>query len=267
MTRLALATVFTLTLLGTAAGQESPYGVPKPLGGPIVGLDGRVRTGLDAHPVPSPWNLGIDLGVSGSQGNTDTLKLRTGLDVRYDSPEDVAILNVMYILNQANRGELENKGFALLRNQLPLDEGFGWYAQAQLEYDEFRAIKLRAGSHSGIAFNAWQDADQLLSLRAGFGESRQWGGMAPTWVAEGQGGFDYEYRITSRTKVTATADYFPDVKNFASYRVRVRASFDILLDPETNVLLRIGAFDRYDSQPYGSKRNDLDYYMTLQFRF
>src|SRR5690242_13375454 len=88
MMRLALTAVLALAWLGAAAGQDSPFSLPQPMGGPIVGPDGRVRTGLDAHPVPSPWSGGIDVGLSGSQGNTDTLKLRAGLDLRYDDPDD-----------------------------------------------------------------------------------------------------------------------------------------------------------------------------------
>ena len=267
MTRPAVAAVCLLGLLGVAAGQDLPYGIPKPMGGPIIGPDGRVMTGLNGRPAPSPWNWGVDLGLSGSQGNTDTLKLRAGLDLRYDSPDDVMILNVLYILNQANRGTLENKGFVLLRNEIPIDGSFGWYAQGQLEYDEFRVIDLRVASHSGVAFTVWQDEAQLLRTRVGFGTAYEAGGRVNEWLMEGQAGLDYEYRLTSRTKLTATADYFPAVEDFNRYRVRVRASFDILLDPETNVLLRIGAFDRYDSRPFGSQRNDLDYFMTLQFRF
>src|SRR5262245_36150157 len=98
MARAVVAAVCLLILFGTAAGQDLPYGLPKPLGGPIVGPDGRVRTGLDAHTV-SPWSGGVDVGASGSQGNTDTFKLRAGLDVRYEAPDDLMILNVMYILN------------------------------------------------------------------------------------------------------------------------------------------------------------------------
>ena len=75
MMRPALVAVFVaLILLGPAAGQESPFGMPKPMGGPIVDRSGRILTGLDAHPVPSPWTSAFDFGLSGSQGNTDTLK-------------------------------------------------------------------------------------------------------------------------------------------------------------------------------------------------
>jgi hypothetical protein len=268
MTRPTLAAVCLLGLLGTAAGQDVlPYGLPKPLGGPIVGPDGRVRTGLDAHPVGSPWSGGVDVGATGSLGNTDTLKVRAGLDVRYDSPDDVMIFNVMYILNRANHGELENKGFVLLRNEMQIEGAIGWYAQGQLEYDEFRVIDLRIASHSGLNYVFAEDAEQTLKLRAGAGVARETGGPTSDWVPEGQAGFDYEYRLTNRTKFTVFGDYYPDLEDLKHYRVRVRASFDILLDPEANILLRIGAFDRYDSNPRGSKPNDLDYFATLYFRF
>ena len=267
MMRLALTAVLALAWLGAAAGQDSPFSLPQPMGGPIVGPDGRVRTGLDAHPVPSPLTGGIDFGISGSQGNTDTLKLRAGLDLRYDDPDDFAILNVLYILNQANSGDLENKAFGLVRNELPMDMGLSWYAQGQLEYDEFRTVYLRMASHSGLSYTLLQDGSQLVKLRAGVGAAREWGGQSNDWVPEGQTGADYEYKLTDRTRFTLAGDYYPDLQDFAHYRVRVRASIDILLDPTYNAYLRLGVFDRYDSRPYGSKRNDLDYFMTLQFRF
>lgn len=267
MTRPALAALAIALTAGLVSAQDSPFGLPAPLGGPIVGPDGRIRTGLDAHPVPSSWSSAIDFGLSGSQGNTDTLKVRLGVDVRYDSPEDTVVLNALYILSQANGGNVENKAFFLARNDLPLDAGLGWYAQGVVEYDEFRAIDLRLASHSGLSYTALQDGTQLLKLRAGIGMSRESGGPGTEWVREGQGGADYEYHLTARTTLTLAGDYYPDVRDFARYRLRGRVSLDILLDPDLNLVLRLGAFDRYDSRPFGSKRNDLDYFTTLQFRF
>jgi len=267
MKRLALSAVLALAWVGAAAGQGSPFNIPQPMGGPIIGPDGKVLTGLDAHPAPSPWSGGIDFGLSGSQGNTDTLNLRAGLDLRYDDPDDFAILNVLYVLNQANQGDLENKAFALARNEMPMDMGLAWYAQGTVEYDEFRTVYLRVASHSGLSYAVLRDANQLVKLRAGAGADREWGGTSNDWVPEGQAGADYEYKLSDRTRFTLTGDYYPDLSDFAHFRLRFRASFDILLDPQYNAYLRIGAFERYDSQPFGSKRNDLDYFATLQFRF
>jgi hypothetical protein len=267
MMRLAISAVVALAWVGAAAGQTSPFNIPQPMGGPIVGPDGKVRTGLDAHTQPSPLTGGIDFGISGSQGNTDTLTLRAGLDLRYDDPNDLAILNILYILNQANGSDLENKAFALVRNEMPMDMGIAWYAQGTVEYDESRTVYLRVASHSGLSYALLQDGTQLLKLRAGAGVAREWGGDSNDWVPEGQAGGDYEYKLSDRTRLTLSGDYYPDLGDFAHYRLRFRASFDILLDEQYNAYLRLGAFDRYDSQPFGSKRNDLEYFATIQFRF
>lgn len=269
MLRPALVAVsLAAILLGPAAAQESPFAMPKPVGGPIVDRSGKVLTGLDAHPVPSPWTSALDFGLSGSQGNTETMKLRTGFDVRYDSPDDFFLLNALYILNMNQQQEIENKAFLLTRNELPLDWGLAWYVQGQLEYDAFRTVYFRVASHSGVSFAAIQDGSQVFKVRAGVGTDYELGLPTPgQWVPEGQAGIDYEYKLTANTRFTSSADWYPDLHNIGHYRVRVRVSFDIMIDPDLNLLLRIGAFDRFDSQPYGSKRNDLDYFATMQIRF
>ena len=62
-------------------------------------------------------------------------------------------------------------------------------------------------------------------------------------------------------------DYYPDLHDLSHYRVRVRLPFDILIDPGPEYVAAAWVFHRYDSQSYGSKRNDLDYFMTLLLRF
>ena len=271
MSRPALAALLVaLAAAGPAAAQGyppgvSPYPVPQPLGGPIVGRDGKVIPMLNA--APSPWTAGFDFGVSGSSGNTDTFKVRTGLDLLYQAPDDVFILNALYILNRVNGWELEHKAFLLGRNELPVYDDFAWYAQGLLEYDEARVIDFRLAAHNGMSFVALQDGVQTLKLRAGLGMSRETGGPRSEWVGEGQLGADYTYRLTDRTWINLAADYYPDLEDFGRYRVRVRAAFDVLIDPDLDLFLRLGAFDRYDSRPFGSQRNDLDYFMSLLFRF
>jgi len=272
MSRPALAALFIASLaVASAAGQgypgmpANPFEIPQPRGGPIVGLDGKTVT-LPNQTV-SPWSGGVDFGLSGSQGNTDTLTLRAGFDLRYDSPDYALFANVLYILNQANSGDLENEGFGLVRNEFGIGGGLGWYAQALAEYDQFRTVDQRYGGHNGLTMVVMQDPTQSVRVRAGFGYARETGGPVNDWVPEGQAGADYEYRLTDRTRLTVMGDYYPDLHDLSHYRVRVRAAFDILIDPDLNMWLRLGAFDRYDSQSYGSKRNDLDYFMSLVFRF
>ena len=50
-------------------------------------------------------------------------------------------------------------------------------------------------------------------------------------------------------------------------RVRARAGYEITLDPDHGMVLRLGVQDRYDSSPGPAKRNDVNYFVTLLFKF
>jgi Protein of unknown function, DUF481 len=266
MVRVALAAVCSLALAGSALGQ-SPFTVPQPLGGPIVNQNGQTLTGMDAHPQQSSWSGGLDAGLSGSQGNTDTFMLRVGFDLKYDDPSDFAILNVLYILDQANSTQFENKAFGLFRNELPVASGLAWYAQVMLEYDDSLVDHLRIGSYSGLSYALIQDGTQTLKLRAGGGAAREYGSPDNAWFPQAQAGADYEYKLSDKTTFSVAGDYYPDLETFGNYWLRGRASFDILLDQQSNIMLRLGVFDRYDSRPNGGKYNDIEYFAMLSFRF
>lgn len=260
-----VAVALALVAFGAAAAQESPFGIPKPLGGPIIGTDGRIISALDKG--PPPWTGGLELGLSGAEGNVRILKLRTGLDVKYDTPDAFFVANVLYVLTRLDDGVVEQKALSVARTELPIDDAWSWYMQGQLEYDEFRTIDFRIAGHNGISWAVARSANSLVKLRVGAGAARETGGTVNDWVPEGQAGGDIEYLFTARSKFCASVDYYPDLHDLSHYRVRARAWFDFLIDPDLNAYLRFGVLDRYDSNPLGSLRNDLDYYMSLLIRF
>lgn len=267
MARPALAALtLMLAVLGTASAQQlDPYIPPLPRGGPVIGPDGKVMSGFDK--VVSPWSGGFEIGANGSEGNVNILKVRAGLDFKYDTPEDLMVFNGVYVLTRHDESLLEQKALALLRNEILFAEVWGWYAQGQVEYDEFREIDFRLAAHNGLSYALMRSKDSLLKVRAGFGTAKEFGGTRNDWFPEGQLGGDFEIGLTSRTRLSISADYYPDLQNFDKYRVRGRAAFDVMIDPELNLLLRLGVQDRYDSMPLRSKKNDFDYFMTLLFQF
>jgi putative salt-induced outer membrane protein YdiY len=258
---------FGLLSAGIVRAQDLPFAAPRPMGGPITMPNGRIASGLDINGPKSPWSGALELGLSGSDGNTEVFKVRVGADVKYDTPDDVFTLNAFYGRSQQNNVLNENKALLTARNELPVDEMFSWFSQVQLEFDDFRAITSRVALHSGVSIIALKNEQQTLKFRLGAGASREFGAGAG-WLPEGQIGAEWERKITERTKFVLGADYFPDMGDWTRYRIRGRASFDILLDEELNLALRLGAQERYDSQPGpNTKKNDLDYFATLLFKF
>ncbi|WP_020471654.1 DUF481 domain-containing protein [Zavarzinella formosa] len=256
--------VSTAHLFAQAA---SPFAMPTPVGGPIVHPDGRIMNGMDFAPT-NPWSGGLELGLNGSEGNSQTLKLRLGGDIKYDTTDDVVIGYGWYGLSRQRGALSENKALLTLRNELMYDDTFAYFTQGQLEYDEFRLVDFRLGIHNGLSIVALKDSSSLVKVRLGFGASREYGGPTDGWLPEGIFGGDYEWTITAKTKFTLGADYYPDITDWGHYRIRARGSFDFLLDQQLNLWLRLGMMDRYDSRPgIGTKYNDLDYFATILFRF
>ena len=265
MTRPALLGLLLALLLAEPALGQSPYDIPKPLGGPIVGLDGKIMTGLDRQ--VSPWSGGIEFGLNGSQGQVDIFKVRSGLDIKYDDPSDYFVFNAAYVLTRYQDGTIEQKGLAIARNEVYFDHAWAWYAQGALEYDEFLTVDFLLGAHNGLSFTAYNANNTRLKLRGGIGTAWQYGWPIDEWIPEAQFGGDLDYALTARTKISLAADYYPELRNFARYRIRGRVSLDVLLDQELNLLMRVGVLDRYNEPRFGRKANDLDYFLTIVFGF
>jgi putative salt-induced outer membrane protein YdiY len=245
------------------ADDAMPWSAPKPVGGPIITPEGRIANGMDK----SPWTGGFEFGLNGTEGNTQVFKLRTAFEVKYDTPEDMFIITGWYSMAKLDNELSENKALFLARNELPIDTLFSWFSQVVVEYDEFRDFDFRVAMHSGLVINAIKSDETLLKFRVGAGASKEIGETQKEWVPEAQFGTDFDQKITKNVKLVSSVDYYPDISNFGQYRIRARAAFEILLDPDLNMCLNLGAIDRYDSRPANSKRNDLDYYATLMFRF
>jgi len=265
MTRPALLGLLLAFTLAEPVVGQSPYDMPKPLGGPIVGLDGKIMTGLDRQ--VSPWSGSIEFGLNGSQGNVDILKVRSGLDITYDDPSNYFNFNAVYVVTRYQDQTIEQKAIATARNEVYLDNVWAWYAQGALEYDEFLSVDFLLGAHNGLSFTAYNANNTRLKLRGGIGTAWQYGGLIDEWIPEAQFGGDLDYALTARTKISLAADYYPEMRNFARYRIRGRAALEVLLDQELNLLMRVGVLDRYNEPRFGRKANDLDYFLTIVFGF
>jgi hypothetical protein len=261
LTAIALA----LAVAAPLAAQDSPFGIPQSLGGPIRSPSGQIINGIEKS--PSPWDIGVEAGLSGNSGNTDIFKALVGGEIRYDDPDNLLRVFGLYMYGEQGGSLIQNMGYLTIRDELPVLDWLSYYAQGQLEYDAFLTVDWRLAAHNGFSYTAYNDGFTLLKFRAGIGQLREWGGPSPPWITEAQFGGDFEYKLTARTKLVAAADYYPDLEYFGNYRVRARVTLDVLLDPDLNMYIRLGAMDRYDSVPYCSKRNDIDYFGSLMFRF
>ena len=224
--------------------------------------------GIELPPPAPVWAGSAEFGLSGSDGNSDTLKIRTGLDLKRKAQDNLFSLNTWYGLSRQMGRTSENKALITARDEiLFVDSPWSLFGQGAIEYDQFRDFTFRVAKHAGFGYLWVKDDRTYFKTRAGFGFQREVGGPRNMWVPEALLGFDFEQRISARSRFVSAVDWYPNLDRIGQYRVRARAAYEILIDPELGLTLRFGLQDRYDSNPGRAKRNDVDYFATLLWQF
>lgn len=216
-----------------------------------------------------PWSGGFEFGVNGNEGNSNVLKLRLGTFAKRHTADNIFTTDLVYGLARQGGETNENKALWNARDEVFLRGGpWGLFAATQVEYDEFRNYDYRFAGHLGFAYQFLRADHVSLRGRIGAGVSRELGETDSKWVPEGLVGLDVDWKLTSRQRFIATADYYPDLGRPDRFRVRARAAYEVLLDEKGCLTLRLGVQERFDSNPGPeTKQNDLDYFTTLVFKF
>lgn len=215
------------------------------------------------------WTGSAEAGLSGASGNTERFNFRTGLNLSRETEEMVTTFGAVYSYANDDGSETENRARFNARNDWLLpDSPWRIFAQAGVEYDEFQDWDLRYTVFAGGGYEFIDNDTTTLLGRIGVGGSYEQGGQNEEFTPEGLLGLDLAHQLTERSKITATAEYYPSFDDLTEFRAIARASYEVLVDPEMNLTLKLGAENRYDSDPgAGFKRNDLDYFATLVWAF
>lgn len=212
------------------------------------------------------WDYGAELGLNGSEGNAQALSVLASLNGKRETEGNLFEWDLKYGKSQS--GGLETQHYALFNSRWDWKFTPIWflYNKDTLEYDEFKAFDLRLGLSGGLGRHLVKTDITTLTARLGAGVSREFGGPDDSWVPEANFGGDFEHKLSPRQKLKLTTDYYPAWERFSDYRLVTNAYWEILLSEETNLSLKLGAVDRYDSTPNGALANDIDYFVTLLWK-
>ncbi len=214
------------------------------------------------------WDGSAEFGLNGAQGNSQNLNLRFLADVERESDNYLLKANLLYNYATAAAATTENRLLFKARHELPLDaSNWKFFLSRETLYNEFTAYDVRLAGHFGMGYQ-WLDDDRTnFKTRAGIGGSRELGGPQNRFMPECLFGYDFDHKINDRHKLTSTFDYYPEVRDFGDFRWELRAGYEILLDPDWNLSLKLGVLNLYDSTPEGAKPSDLQYFATLKWTF
>lgn len=213
------------------------------------------------------WDFGMELGINGSEGNSQAFSIMASTSAKRETDASTLAMKLTYGKTQADGIETQNYGLFDARWDWNMSPSWFLYTKTVLEYDEFKAFDLRLTKSGGLGYHIIKNDQTTLTSRFGAGASREFGGPDDDWVPEANFGADFEHGLTKRQKLKLTVDYYPAWEDFQKYRIVADASWEVLLDEATNLSLKIGAIDRYDSTPSGdTQANDIDYFATLLWK-
>src|SRR5207302_421916 len=102
----------------------------------------------------------------------------------------------------------------------------------------------RVGAYTGLAYRWLFNDTTLFKTRVGAGAAWQTdtlsGGPPDQWVPEGILGVDFNHKFTERQGFISSVDLYPNLSRLGQYRVRSRAGYEIVIDPNHGMVLRLG---------------------------
>ena len=210
------------------------------------------------------WDGTMEFGGNGTTGNTKTSRVFASVELERDTRFGELEIDLDYVRSKANN--VVNKHHTLFdvgHQWLKDGNSLSWFAELGLEYDEFRPFDLRLTANGGIQKLFVDNDTTQLSWKFGAGISQEIGALEDAIVPEAVFGLILEKQLTSRQRLEADVDYFPDWSNFTEFRIEAEGSWVIVLDEQHGWSLKLAALDRYDSTPGDNKPNDFTYSLVL----
>ncbi len=210
------------------------------------------------------WDGTFEIGINGAKGNNNAFSITTGLELSRETQLTNWDLSLVYAKNQSDGVETQHNAilFSTWDYKLPSPH-WSWFNKLILEYDEFKEFDLRVTWNTGLGYLLVDTPTTQFRERLGAGVSRELGGMDDDYEPAANFGLDFSHQISERQKFSAVVDFFPNFGDFSDFRIVSDFSWEVLLDEASDLSLKIGVIDRYDSTPNGAEANDVLYTMVL----
>lgn len=215
------------------------------------------------------WKSRIEVGFNGAEGNSTRQSLRLVFKSDRKTERHETHFGSLYKLTTQEAERSENRLVLDARNDwLQAGESpVRYFIKGTLEFDEFQAWDARASGFGGVGYEILKDEKTTLLGRGGFGGSKRFGGTNDEFRAEAFVSADLAHQLSDDQKLTAGVEYLPDTDGWREYRLNADASWEVRIDPESELYLRVGVATRYDSDPGRAESTDLDYFVNLGWTF
>lgn len=237
-----------------------------------------VDTALGSTLAEEIWQGSLQLGLIGSEGNTESFNLRAGIDAQRKTDRNTFTTSLDYYRRTSNairfvRDEQSWRAVRAVRYARTRNRIYGRglfehlfshspgtsFVVGTMDYDEGQPFDVRFTTHLGLGYRFVDTATTSLIGRTGGGFSHEVDSPDTRYVPEALLELQLDYRIGRRQKLTGRSGYYPNLSDFSEFRMEGELAWETVISEEMNLSFKLRVLDRYDSTPYGSDPNDLDY--------
>jgi len=218
--------------------------------------------------VVSPWSGEAELGINGSEGNTDNQTIRANARLTRRRELDIWDTRFNYSYETENNDATEDKR-SLLSIYDWLEPGSPWrtYVAGKGEKDRFKDYDYRYSVNAGRAYEFIKNDTTESVGRAGVGWQTQIGGQEDGTDPQGLVAWQFEHAFSDRQGYEHFVSWAPLLNQMDDYILNVRAAWRIDLSDTDPWYLKLGADWDHESEPGDAKANDVDYFAMIGTRF
>ncbi len=216
------------------------------------------------------WKFQFEGGWNGSSGVSNQQSFRIRVSGVRAASETSTTASVLWQHQQVEGEARSNNVIVDARNDWNPGPkgGWGFFVAGNSEYNEFASWDFRVSANAGLSIDLVKESDLTIVTRAGFGGTKEFGSVRTDPKAELWPSMDVLYTIDERSKIGCSITGALNIEDVDASRASIKAWYEVMLDPKSNVSLKLGIEDRYEPSPaLGRESHQLDYYAAIVFPF
>jgi len=249
---------------GGSATPDGPGEATSPVPEPAPVDAGLFGTGLMRD-----WERRLDIGFSGSEGNSESFNVTAAFKGRYKSDTDRWLLDLKYFRGSSDGDRSKNEFLGQVTKDwlLPDSNWFLW-AKGEYRYDQFQAWEHRISGFGGLGYTLLDNEKIEVVSRGGLGATYEFGDVNEFTPEALFSGAVIRWHINDIHTLAAETTVFPNLEDLGEYRWTNSAEWLIRLDDANGLRLKFGIEHEYESDPAeGDEATDIRYYGALAIDF
>lgn len=224
-------------------------------------------SGIFASGYLSEWQRSAEIGINGSEGNSQNMDAHIGLSAKFEN--SIKRWNISSAYNTSSSDETTSRSdfhAQFTRDFLLPDLPHFYFLRGRYDWDEFEDWDYRVDLSGGIGSQLIKTESWSLIGRTGLGFSKEFGGDNNGWIPEALLGLDNKWTITEHQSVELNTTFYPSLEELGEFRNISELNWNIGLADMNNLNLKLGLVNNYDSMSSAdSKKNDFKYHLLLVF--